>query len=255
MNAVSMVQKSACLLAICFLAGCTPPVQVKDVLANQTSFLDANFSPDNLPPSVRNTITQSDNRPLSFNKMVFHLDWTLNIDDKAKTMHEDQMLTLTNAGGSFARMLIEDSRNSVPTHQQDSLTYRGLLPLRQQSFAMNASIGGFAYVMHDLKQFDPITPTANTLEYAYTSGTSVQFMNFRDGHTTCTLGKPYSASQLFASLEGQARKVDCTWYNSNGAVSGKRTYAYLEHYGVAIGTGSQLASGISEAKVTSASIE
>ncbi len=255
MNAVSMVQKSACLLAIFFLAGCAPPVQVKEVLANQTGFLDSNFSPDNLPPPVRNTITQADNRPLGFHKMVFHLDWTLNIDDKAKTTHEDQILTLTNAGGGFARTLIEDSRNSVPTYQQDSLTYRGLLPLRQQSFTMSASIGGFAYVIHDLKQFDPIKPTADTLEYAYTSGTSQQFMNFRDGRMTCNLGKPYSASQLFVSLVGQARKVDCTWYNSNGAVSGKRTYAYLEHYGVAIGTGSQLASGISEAKVISASIE
>ncbi|MDE2054429.1 MAG: hypothetical protein KGI62_07060 [Xanthomonadaceae bacterium] len=255
MNTLSMAQKGVCLLAVCLLAGCVPPVQVKDVLANQSGFLDANFSPDNLPASVHSTITQADNRPLGFHQMVLRLDWTFNIDDKAKTSHEDQKLTLTSAGDGFAQMIIEDSRNGVPTLQQDSLTYRGLLPLRQQNFSMSASVGGFAYVMHDLKQFDAITPTANTLRYAYTSGTSVQLMNFRDGSMSCTLGKPYPASQVFTSLEGEARKIDCTWYNSNGVVSGKRTFDYLEHYGVAVGTGSQLASGISEAKIVSATIE
>lgn len=255
MNGFSMVRNSACLLAVLFLASCAPPVEVKDVLANQTGFLDANFSPDNLPPSVLGTITHADSQPLDFHKMVFHLDWTVNVDDKTKTTHEDQKLTLTNAGGSLARTLIEDSRNGVPISQQDSLTYRGLLLLRAQSFAMSASVGGFAYVIHEFKHFDPVTPAASTLKYDYTYGSQVQLMNFRDSSISCNLGKPYPASQLFASLEGQARKADCTWYNSNGAVSAKRTYAYLEHYGVAIDTGSKLASGISEAKVTSVSIE
>jgi hypothetical protein len=255
MKALLMVRMSACLFAIFFLAGCAPPVQTKDVLANQTGFLDANFSTSNLPSSVLSVITQADNRPLGFQKMVLHLDWALNVDDKSKTTHEDQELTLTNAGGSFARTLIKDSRNGVPISQQDSLTYRGLLPLRAQSFAMSASVGGFAYVVHEIEHFDPVTPAESTFKYTYTFGTSVQIMNFQDGSITCSLGKPYPASRLFASLEGQARKADCTWYNTNGAVSAKRTYAYLEHYGVAIGTGSQLASGISEAKVTSATVE
>jgi hypothetical protein len=255
MKIVSMAKAGICCLTVGLLAGCVPPAQVKDVLADQTGFLDANFSPDKLPGPVRDAVMHADPGPLAFHKMVLHLDWTVDANEKAKAVHIDQTMTVTNAGGSFTRMIEQDSRNGIAISQQDSLSYRGLLELRTQHFSMDARNGKLAITLHDLKEFDPITPAATTLQYIYTVGTSVQLMNFLDGHVTCKFGRPYPASWVFSTFSGQARDAQCTMYNSNGAVARKDRYAYLESYGLAVRLEADLTSGMSEAKVVAASIQ
>lgn len=244
----------ACLTATTLLAGCTAPAQVKEVLTDQGRYLDRNFSPANLPGEVRDTITRADSGPLAFHTMVVHLEWTFDANDASKASHGEQTQTLTAAGGSFVQKLSQESRNGIPTGQQDELSYRGLIPLRTQHFSMGASQGGMILVTHSLKAFDPIRPDSTSLHYAYTWGSSVQFMNFAEASQSCSVGKPYPASHVFATFAGSARDVECTLYNLNGAVARKDVFVYLQQYGAAIHTRADLATGQSEARVIAVNI-
>jgi len=80
-------------------------------------------------------------------------------------------------------------------------------------------------------------------------------MNFRDGRTTCVRGDAQPASDVYASLSDEAWGVICTEYNANGVMQGKRSYVYLENHGIDISMHSELSTGVSNAKITSVTIE
>jgi hypothetical protein len=84
MKIASITKAGICCLAVGLLAGCTPPAQVKDVLADQAGFLETNFSPEKLPGPVRDAVMHADPGPLAFHEMVLHLDWTVDANDKTK---------------------------------------------------------------------------------------------------------------------------------------------------------------------------
>lgn len=258
MKAKSMMQMGACAFAAgLLLSGCAAPVKVKDVQANPLAYLGQHFAPDQLPGQVRKTISDVDAGPLGFQRMVLHMTWTINEDDKNKTMKLEQTQTLINAGGSLVESLFENSRNGVPTGQLYALSYRGLVWLSSQSMNLAANIAPLERQVRNFKHFDTVaaSPGTSQLDYEFSYGTSVQLMNFPDGRTTCVRGNSYPASQVFASLAGEAQDMECSNYNSNGVLRDKFRYAYLQHYGVAISTHSELASGISDAKVDSVTIQ
>jgi len=258
MKAKSMMRVGTCAFAAALLlSGCMTPVRVKDVQADPSAYLSQHFAPDQLPAQVRKTISDTDTGPLGFQRMVLHLSWTVDEDDKNKTVRLEETKTLINAGGSLVESLSENSRNGVPIGQFYQLSYRNLVWLRAQSMNLAASIAPMQRQVKSFGHFDTViaNPGTRQLDYEFEFGTSAQLMNFLNGRTTCARGDNYPASQLFASFAGEAQNIECSDYNSNGVLQNKFRYVYLQHYGVAIATHSELASGISDAKIDSVTIQ
>lgn len=244
-----------CAVVASLISGCVNPVQIKNVQEDKAGYLTDHFSPDNLPGPVRKTISEADGGQLNFKRIVYRQTWTLNVDDKNKTTTMDEATTLTNAGGGFVEFLSENSRNGVPMSQMYKLSYRNLVPLKSQTMNLSARVAPLLMEVKNFKHFDPITSLRNGLEYEFQYGTSVQIMNFRDGRTSCVRGDAKPATDVYASLSGEAWDVVCTEYNMNGVPQGKRRYVYLDKYGVAISVHSELSTGVSDAKITSIIIE
>ena len=257
MNGFAMLRQSACLGIVGLLAGCTLPtrVPIKDVLADQAGFLQANFSVDKVPPAVRSTIADADNGPLGFHRMELTLTWARQGGSKADDTSSDEKLTLINAGGSFVQTLTQNSRNGIPINQRDGLAYRGIFGLLSQDFAMTARDSGLTFVVGELKHFDAIGPATTTLSYEYGIGFPGDTSGFAPHRITCEVGAPYPAARVFASFAGNARDVDCDAYNSYGALGDKTRMVYLQRYGVAIQVHYANAKAVGDGRVIAATIE
>jgi len=244
-------------LAMLLLSGCAPMTKVKDVLADKQAYMDANFSPDKLAKDVVQTVNSADQGPLGFHTMVFHLSWQLNDDDKNKTVAIDQTISMRNVGGSIVQHQIDDSRNGVPMSQTYWLSYRGLVVLKGQQLNVGAAIVGIPYVVKSFQHFDAAnSPAASgTIDYQFKVGNAAQFMNFQSGRETCSRGSDYPATKVNAQLAGEAHDLDCTSYNANAVKVHSTRYVYLVKYGVAVAVHTEFATGISDARVTSVTIE
>jgi len=248
----SVVARGTTVAALLMLSGCVNPPQVKEVLGDKEGYLSKNFDPATLPEGVRREVASKDGSSIPYVRMVVDMSWTLNADDKEKQVKYEDKITYINAGGSFLEELHEASRNGVPTIQRFTTSYRGLLTLKTESLNVGSTVAGMTFSIHDFKHFEPLRPDAATsIQFAYTSGTTVQLMNFRDGSNTCTLGNSYPASRANASLDGDAQEIDCTNYNANGVMSGKSHYVYLKKYGTAVYVKGEGSGGTSEGHIES----
>lgn len=258
MMKINQLTMSCMVLCAAMLSGCIPaPTKVKDVLADKTGYLAANFSPGTLKPAVREKIQANDATPLKFHKMKVDLTWTFNKDDKNKTSVVQKSTTYLNAGGNLVQELSDYSKNGIVFKQRYDLTYRGVLSLKTQSTNDSSTFASTPYEVKELETFDSLDRAreAQELAYKFKFGTKVQIMNFLDGSETCTVGKSHPASQESASLSGSAEPVLCTNYNDNGVAQGESGFVYLSDYGVAILTSTKAASGISDAKIDSVKID
>lgn len=122
---------------------------------------------------------------------------------------------------------------------------------------LSARIAPMEMQVKHFDRFDAVNNAskATELDYRYSLGTSVQIMNFSSDRTTCARGKTYPATQVFASLAGDAEDMECTNYNANGVQYSKVRYAYLKQYGVAIAVHMEQARGISDGKIASVTIQ
>lgn len=246
------------LALTCLFAGCAPlppTVQVKDVLADQSGFLQSHFSADKIPPAVRSAIAAADNGPLGFQRMELKFAWTWNDGSKAAPEHSDQQTTIINAGGSLVQELTQNSRNGIPVNQRDHLGYRGLFSLLTQDFAMNAKNGSWTFAVADLRHFDALTPAASKLTYEYDLGIVGGSVKPSPHRVSCDVGAPYPATRVFATFQGSARDLDCESYNSYGALSGKSKYVYLQQYGVALELHYASTKLVGDGKIVSATIK
>lgn len=250
-----IAQTALCVVVAGSLAGCVTPVQVKNVQQDKAGYLARNFAPGDLPASVQKAINDADATPLKFKKVTYHLAWSMNVDDKNKTLNLDETRTLNNAGGSFVESMSESSRNGEPIAQHYEVSYRNMMPLKAQGMNVSANVALMQNEVRDFEHFDPIASLRSGLDYRYKVGNSVQIMNFRDGRTSCVRGDAQPASDLNRSLSGEAWDVNCTTYNMNGIQQNKERFAYFMDYGFAIRMHSETAAAINDAKLISITVE
>lgn len=244
--------RGATVVTLLLLSGCVSPPQVKQVLGDNEGYLSKNFAPATLPESVRREVASKDGGSFPYVRMVVDMSWTVSSDDKEKQLKYQDKITYINAGGPFLEEMHEATRNGVPTTQRFVTSYRGILALKSEALNVGNTMAGMTFVAHDFKRFDPLRPDAGkSIEFAYTSGTTVQLVNFRDGRNACMLGDSYAASRANASFEGEAQDIDCTNYNANGVVSGKSHYVYLKKYGTAVYVKGEGSAGTSEGHIDS----
>jgi hypothetical protein len=250
-----MVMRCAAVAGLLLLSGCIDPPQVKQVLGDREGYLSKNFSPATLPDAVQKQVSSKDGEGFPYRRMVLNVSWTMNSDDKEKQVKFEDAVTLINAGGAFLEELHEATRNGVPTTNRFSTTYRGMLILKSEALNVGNTMAGMTLVAKSFSQFDALRPdVGKTVEYAYSAGTTVQLMNFRDYRSSCVWGASYSASNANVAFKGDAQEIVCTNYNANDVLSGKTHYVFLKNYGTAILVKDETSSGVSEAHIDSVKI-
>jgi hypothetical protein len=242
-------------VAVSLVSGCMSPVQVKDVQQDKTGFLTSHFSPSNLSTGLYKTITSSDAGQVNFKRVVYQLNWDNDIENKDKTHKSTETYTLTNVGNGLVQVFMESSSNDVPVSQAYQISYRNFLSLKAQSMNLGANIAPMEMEMKSFQHFDPISSLPAGLQYTYEYGTSVQILNFRDGRTSCVRGDAQPASELNATLSGEAWTMTCQFFNQNGVMQTKVKFAYLDKYGIAVALHSESAASVNEAKIASFTTE
>ena len=244
-----------CGAAVSLLSGCLNPVQVKDVQQDKTGFLTSHFSPGNLPAGVLKTISSADGSQVNFKRVVYQLDWDNNTEDKSKEFKTNETNTVTNVGNGLVQFIMENSRNGVPVSQTYGISYRNFLTTKVQSMNLGANVAPMEMQIKSFEHFDPVSSLKTGLKYTYKWGTTVQFMNFHDGSVSCVSDGAQPASELNKTLSGESWKMTCQFFNQNGVLGSKWTYAYLEKYGIAVAARVESPTGINEAKIVSFTVE
>ncbi len=226
----------AAALAVAALAGCAP-APVKDIAANKSAYLDANFSPAQLSPNIKQQLASPD--PVTPQARSLRLRMKAVFEDLGKPAHTPTaLLTLTSAGDSLVQEMVEYLNNDIAYGIHYSLTYMGMIPLRQQSVRLNQRASGLTFEAKQIKEVskEARRPRENTdYVFAWTNGNTQQLMNFSDIRLACRSETPYAASTLHPKLSGSAINLNCS-REINGVTRAKQTFAVLPAYGVAIKT-------------------
>ncbi|WP_147293180.1 hypothetical protein [Dyella monticola] len=250
-----IVRAALCVAATSLLSGCINNVQVKDVQQDKAGFLASHFSPSSLSTGVYKTITDADSGQMKFKRIVYQLNWDNDVENKDKTYKTSETYTLTNVGNGLVEVMSENSRNGVPFSQDYQLSYRNLITIKGQSMNLGANIAPMEMEMKSFEHFDPISSFRSGLEYKYKYGTSAQIMNYRDGHTSCERGDAQPASELNATLSGEAWTISCHFFNQNDVLQSTVKFAYLENYGITVAEHVQSSASVNESKIASFTVE
>jgi hypothetical protein len=221
-------------LGIAALTACAP-VAVKDIAADKQGYLEQNFAPQQLPEGLKKQLAGGGQASPRFGTMRLKLKATF--EDAGKTPQTPSIvLTLKNAGGGLIQGMMEYSHNDIPYGIQYSLTYMGLIPLREQTVRFNQQVGGLTFEAKEVTQLgkDAIQPRENT-EYVFewTNGSSVQIANLSNIKLLCRSGTFYPANTVHPKLSANAIDLSCT-REVNGIVRAKQKYVVLPAYGVAL---------------------
>lgn len=242
-----------CLLCSETLKGFT--THVKDVRQNPYAYLTSQFSPGTMAPAVTNLITEIDKEPAHFARIVAHLTWHNNVDDPSKASSSDEVRTLLDVSGPFVEILSESSRSGMPIAQSYSLSYRGMLVLKNQRLDLSEELAPPPTELNSVLHFDPMSSTNSGMQFSFSVGTHIRGNKSSPGSATCTNEGSQPASALNPSLSGNGIKVDCKFYNAKSELTSTVRYVYLSQYGVGIPLNTQTAKGRNEAKLTSITVE
>ena len=130
----------------------------------------------------------------------------------------------------------ELSSNGIPSAATYSLSYLNLYTLKQETAVYSQRVAPLPILVHgvDNSQFVFDKPREGaTYTSTFTSGTTVQIMNFRNMVRTCHAGHYYPASKVTPGLSGQAIDLDCD-ESKDGIIQNKSRHTYLTEYGVGV---------------------
>lgn len=241
------------------MAGCGLQGDVKEATTDKYAFVTKNFSSASIAASVRDSILHVDAGSVPFKKMTLKLVVTPKFYQGAGSPPpRENGITYIAAGGPFVQRIDEVFSNGIETQDYYSLTYRGLLAVRNEGMNVNAVKGGFYMQVRSLPNFQalPDSPGSGDLLYSYSWGTPIQIAGLKDYQLKCSLGEVYSADRINVKFSGQAQDLSCELYQVAGLVSQSRSeQALLFAYGVTVPTMSANASGTNSYVVSSVEIE
>lgn len=244
----------AALLAAA-LSGCAP-MEVKDITADRTGYLEKTFTPALLSADVGKTVAAVKIAP-RFRKATieYKFDFETNLGEKKIT--ESATIQYEDLGNGVIRELAEYFNNGIPVSTSYELRYGGLVPLRSQRVL---NVNRFANMIMEVKQFKSFDKNFANLQADakydadWAGGTSLQIVNFFDRKQTCTTGKIYAANTVHPAFAGNAVDVDCEM-SFNGNLDTKQQFVFLQQYGFAVVRGLISTSGKGKASVTSVKLQ
>jgi hypothetical protein len=208
------------------------PLPPNDAPATGADYFSQHFSADVLSPDVKNAVIQANLDAVSFNKIVLHTRDQVSSKGQGNEGVYTVEVTIENAGhGLIRRKESAQSRGAAALARLD-LMYRGYFPFMTQNVPAEKSQLSPVIETRKVLHFD--TKTDGHFSFAYLYGAAGEATFADPGQVICDSGKRYSASQLNASIEGQALELNCQTIDNNGMVTNKMKLAYLEKYGVAL---------------------
>jgi hypothetical protein len=232
----------ALLCVAVLLTGCSSgPKTVKDILADQKAYEDRQFKVAELPALVVGKIDEADHRPPGFQKLtVVSVMHFINGDGVSQTPRDSRIATTIEArGGPFFSISEEVWEQGALNHISLSLTYRGILNVREQRIDPRHNMPTIIVQAHAFKSFPDLpsalatgTPITFEGEFEYLKGVARAWPE----KLACTPGATYPAAQLNSKLEGSAEELECVATDANAAEERRFTTVYLIDYGVAITT-------------------
>jgi hypothetical protein len=210
-----------------------PPLAPSDASNTDAGYFSQHFSADALTPDVKNAVVNANLDPVSFNRIVLHTRDQVTTTGPGNSGGVYTVeVTIENAGhGLVRRKESAQSRGAAAATRLD-LMYRGYFPFMTQNVPADKSTISPVIEARKVLRFD--TKTDGHISFVYLYGAAEQATFADPGQVICDSGKRYSASQLNASIQGQAVELDCQSIDNNGMVTNKLTFAYLEKYGVAL---------------------
>jgi hypothetical protein len=221
--------------SVAALSGCVQFTPVKDMALDKPAYLAAHFNIESLPASVQGKLPSSGTHPLPFKVLAIAGSMVGHVG--ATTLQGNFQTTMINAKDTgVVQQVSELSSNGIPSAATYSLSYLNLYTLKQETAVYSQRVAPLPILVHgvDNNQFVFDKPREGaTYTSTFTSGTTVQIMNFRDMVRTCHAGHYYPASKVTPGLSGQAIDLDCD-ESKDGIIQNKSRHTYLTEYGVGV---------------------
>jgi hypothetical protein len=234
----------ACTLASLLLSGyaaasgmqaadqAAPPPTQGDASHDRPNFFSQHFSTDALSSDVKSSVLQANLAPVMFSKITVHTRDKVTSSGQSTPTDYTVTVLLENAGHGLIRRMQSVQGNEGNTITRFDLTYRGYFPFLTQSIPANANALPPVIEARKVLRFDTHTDAHFNFSYLYGPSGHATFAD--PGQVICDAGKEFSASDIHPAIQGQARELNCQNVDSNGIVTDKMKFAYLEKYGVAL---------------------
>lgn len=196
------------------------------------SYFSKHFSADVLSADVKAAVVRANLAPVSFNKITLHTRDQATSGGQGSPATYTVTMVLENAGNGLLRRITSVQGHDGNTMTRLDLMYRGYFPFLTQSIPANANALPPMMETRKVMRFD--TRTDGHINFTYLYGLSGQATFADPGQVICDSGKTYSASELNPAIQGQALELNCQNVDTNGMVTGKMKFAYLEKYAVAV---------------------
>jgi hypothetical protein len=211
----------------------TAPLAPSDASNISADYFSQHFTADALNPDVKKAVINANLDPVSFKRIVLHTRDQVTSSGQGNSGGVYTVeVTIENAGHGLVRRKESAQASGGAASVRLDLMYRGYFPFMTQNVPTDKSQLSPVIEARKVLHFD--TKTDGHLSFAYLYGASGQATFADPGQVICDSGKRYSASQLNASIQGQALELNCQSIDNNGMVTNKMTFAYLEKYGVAL---------------------
>jgi hypothetical protein len=211
--------------------GAMPPSS-GDASTGAADYFSQHFSADALAPDVKNAVVGANLDPVAFNRIVLHTRDQVSASGQGNGGVYTVEVTIENAGHGLVRRKESAQARGAAAATRFDLMYRGYFPFLTQNVPADKSQISPVIEARKVLHFD--TKTDGHISFAYLYGAAGQATFADPGQVICESGKRYSASQLNASIQGQALELNCQAIDNNGMVTNKMTFAYLEKYAVAV---------------------
>jgi hypothetical protein len=216
------------VVACACVTGCTVDTP-KSVFQNSEEYANRVFVPSSVSGSVLAKVT--DSKPMPFSTITFSR--SAKIMYQGALMDVTQDMTYENAGSGLVREIQVTYRNDVMDSRYFSISYRGMIPLRQVTMNPASRKMPYTVSIDSISHFDS-SFDQSSLSYVYRESSDKPNTRTKDRSGACTLASTYAGSKLAPGISGDVREFECKFYNDNGALDTDSHFAYLDAYGVVI---------------------
>ena len=210
----------------------SPPAAPAHPSAEAPSYFSKHFSADALGGDVKNAVIQANLAPVPFNKITLHTRDQVTSSGQGSPATYTVTMVMENAGQGLMRRIASVQSHDGNTMTRLDLMYRGYFPFLAQSIPTNANALPPVMETRKVMRFD--THADGHINFTYLYGPSGQATFADPGQVICDSGKSYSASELNPAIQGQALELNCQNVDTNGIVTDKMKFAYLQKYAVAV---------------------
>lgn len=199
---------------------------------NDSAYFVQHFATDALSAEVKEAVLHANLAPVSFKKIVVHTHDQATTSGQPNPTTFDSTLTLEDAGHGLVRKMESMQSRGDNSAARLDLTYRGYFPFLTQTVSSSANAMPPIVETRKVLRFD--TAVQGHMNFTYLYGASGEPTFADPGQVVCDSGKRYNASELNAAIDGEATELNCQIIDTNGDVTNKIKFAYLEKYAIVL---------------------